>query len=92
MKKEAYCRWHDKTLRSVAEHEQEMCWMSGRQCMDCDDLISADSGIGENEDDIARRTEGRNGQEGNDRISPCDIGGRKRSTTELLFCMLRSGQ
>lgn len=24
-------------------------------------------------------------------IYPCNIGGRKRSTTELLFCMLRSG-
>lgn len=25
-------------------------------------------------------------------IYPCVMGGRKRSTTELLFCMLRSGQ
>lgn len=25
-------------------------------------------------------------------IYPCNMGGRKRSTTELLFCMLRSGQ
>lgn len=25
-------------------------------------------------------------------IYPCNQGGRKRSTTELLFCMLRSGQ
>lgn len=25
-------------------------------------------------------------------IYPCKAGGRKRSTTELLFCMLRSGQ
>lgn len=24
-------------------------------------------------------------------IYPCNPGGRKRSTTELLFCMLRSG-
>lgn len=25
-------------------------------------------------------------------VLPCNVGGRKRSTTELLFCMLRSGQ
>ena len=25
-------------------------------------------------------------------IKPCNIGLRKRSMTELLFCMLRSGQ
>lgn len=25
-------------------------------------------------------------------ILPCNVGGRRRSTTELLFCMLRSGQ
>ena len=25
-------------------------------------------------------------------IYPCNQGGRKRATTELLFCMLRSGQ
>ncbi len=51
MRKEAYCRWYDKTLKDVAEHEQEQCYMNGKQCMDCDDLISANIGIEENEEE-----------------------------------------
>ena len=30
-----YCRWYDKELRDVAEHEQEHCSENGQDCTDC---------------------------------------------------------
>lgn len=36
----AYCRWYDKKLEDVAEHEQEHCEEYGRHCTDCTDLTS----------------------------------------------------
>ncbi len=49
MEKEAYCRWHDKPLIKVAEHEQEWCYEKGMQCEDCDNLVIANSGKEEQE-------------------------------------------
>lgn len=46
MKKEAYCRWYDKKLEDVAEHEQEQCKENGQCCTDCTDLISKEYGKG----------------------------------------------
>jgi len=37
--KEAYCRWHQKTMRELTEHEQENCETYGMKCEDCQDLI-----------------------------------------------------
>lgn len=33
--KEAFCVWHEKCLRDVAEHEQDAC---GGNCSDCECL------------------------------------------------------
>lgn len=35
----AYCRWYEKRLEDVAEHEQEQCNENGQNCMECPDLI-----------------------------------------------------
>lgn len=45
--REAYCRWHNKLLRDVAEHEQEEC---GGNCSDCEDMVPGKS-TGEVEDE-----------------------------------------
>ena len=37
--KEAYCRWYEKPMRELAEHEQEQCAENGQKCEDCPDLI-----------------------------------------------------
>ena len=39
MKKEAFCRWHDKPLRDVTEVQQEQCEENGQQCDGCPNLI-----------------------------------------------------
>lgn len=36
---EAYCRWHDKFLRDVAEQEQDSCYEKNMNCDDCPDRI-----------------------------------------------------
>ena len=36
---EAYCRWYEKPMRELAEHEQEQCTENGQQCDKCPDLI-----------------------------------------------------
>ena len=33
-----YCRWWDKDLRDVTEHEQQCCEEDGQDCCDCPDL------------------------------------------------------
>lgn len=33
-----YCRWYDKDLRDVTEHEQEECEKNGQDCRDCPEL------------------------------------------------------
>lgn len=34
----AYCRWHNKKMEDVTEHEQEQCEESGQNCKGCPDL------------------------------------------------------
>lgn len=34
----AYCRWYEKRLEDVAEHEQEQCYENGQDCMNCPEL------------------------------------------------------
>lgn len=51
MKKEAYCRWHEKPLREVAEHEQEQCYKNGMYCDGCDNLVVENSGTEENDEE-----------------------------------------
>ena len=36
--RKAYCRWYDKKLEDVAEHEQEECKRNGYDCTDCPEL------------------------------------------------------
>lgn len=31
----AFCKWHNKRLEDVAEHEQEQCWEQKWDCMEC---------------------------------------------------------
>ena len=50
MKKEAYCRWHDKPLREVSENEQEQCYENGMDCTCCDNLVTDNSGMEENDE------------------------------------------
>lgn len=36
----AFCRWYEKKIRDVQEHEQEQCAENGHDCCDeCPDLI-----------------------------------------------------
>ena len=46
MEREAFCRWYDKPLRDVAEHEQEACAYG---CVECGFLTA--SGCTEQEAD-----------------------------------------
>ena len=39
-RQEAYCLWHNKFLRDVAEHESDACSDYGMYCTDCNFLIS----------------------------------------------------
>lgn len=44
---EAYCRWYEKTMKSLTEHEQEQCAENGQLCDGCPDLILKETGEGE---------------------------------------------
>lgn len=35
---EAYCRWYEKGLRDIAEHEQEQCDKNKQKCDGCPNL------------------------------------------------------
>ena len=35
----AYCRWYDKEMRDVTEHEQEQCAENGQDCSNCPDVV-----------------------------------------------------
>ena len=34
-----FCRWFNKELEKLTEHEQERCAENGQYCLDCPDLI-----------------------------------------------------
>ena len=34
-----YCRWWNKNLEDVTEHEQERCEENGQDCGECPDLV-----------------------------------------------------
>lgn len=36
---EVYCKWYDKQLEDVTEHEQEQCKENGQDCEECPDKI-----------------------------------------------------
>lgn len=42
----AFCRWHEKEMRDLTEHEQQQCEESGQHCDQCPDLVdrAEDSG------------------------------------------------
>ena len=38
-----YCRWYEKDLRDVSEHEQEKCYAdAGLECERCQELVIGD--------------------------------------------------
>lgn len=38
-KREGFCRWYDKNLRDVSEHEQEKCYIeTGQECINCPEV------------------------------------------------------
>lgn len=39
----AFCRWYEKDMENLSEHEQELCKASGCDCCECTDLIVKDS-------------------------------------------------
>ena len=45
--KEAYCLWHDKWLKDVAEWQQEQCEEAGMKCEDCQFITTKDIEEGE---------------------------------------------
>ena len=47
MIQEAYCRWYEKAMKNLTEHEQEQCAENGQQCDGCPDLILKETGKGE---------------------------------------------
>lgn len=34
----AFCRWYEKDMKNLTEHEQEQCKENGQNCFDCPDL------------------------------------------------------
>lgn len=34
-----FCRWYDKSMENLAEHEQEQCERNGCCCSECPDLV-----------------------------------------------------
>ena len=34
-----YCRWYEKKMEDLAEHEQERCYQDGQECFECPCLI-----------------------------------------------------
>lgn len=43
----AYCLWHDKELKDVAEWQQEQCEEAGMKCKDCQFITTKDIEEGE---------------------------------------------
>ncbi len=39
MKKESYCRWHEKYMRELTEHEQGQCEKYDWDCRECPYMI-----------------------------------------------------
>ena len=37
--KKMFCRWYEKDMENLAEHEQEQCNENGQDCGNCPDLI-----------------------------------------------------
>ena len=35
----AFCRWYEKDMKDLSEHEQEQCAENGQDCKECPDLI-----------------------------------------------------
>lgn len=38
----AFCRWYEKDVKDLSEHEQEQCAENGQDCCECPDLIIKD--------------------------------------------------
>lgn len=38
----AFCRWYEKDMKDLSEHEQEQCAENGQDCNECPDLIIKD--------------------------------------------------
>ena len=38
----AFCRWYEKDMKDLSEHEQEQCAENGQDCKECPDLIIKD--------------------------------------------------
>ena len=36
---ELFCRWYEKPLKDISEHEAAMCLENGQGCYDCPDAI-----------------------------------------------------
>ena len=37
-----YCRWYEKDMENLSEHEQQQCEENGQNCCKCPDLIVKD--------------------------------------------------
>ena len=35
----AFCRWYEKDMENLTEHEQEQCAQNGQNCFECRDLV-----------------------------------------------------
>lgn len=35
----AFCRWYEKNMEKLTEHEQEQCKENGQDCCECPDLV-----------------------------------------------------
>ena len=35
----AFCRWYEKDMEKLTEHEQEYCKENGQDCCKCSDLV-----------------------------------------------------
>lgn len=38
----AFCRWYEKDMENLSEHEQQQCEENGQNCCKCPDLIVKD--------------------------------------------------
>ena len=34
-----FCRWYEKDMEDITEHEQEQCEENGQDCRECPDLM-----------------------------------------------------
>ena len=35
----SFCRWYEKDMEDITEHEQEQCEENGQDCRECPDLM-----------------------------------------------------